>query len=157
MFGLFKKKEELKAVVDGTCIPLEKMADEAFASKALGDGVAIVPSDGTVGSPCDGTVSLIPETRHAFAVARADGQQVLVHVGIDTVSLNGEGLRAFAKVGDTVQAGQPVIEFDPDLMAERGIDTTVAMVLLDAEGKRVEQPAVGQQVRRGADVVVVYR
>ena len=81
----------------------------------------------------------------------------MLHVGIDTVSLNGEGLRAFAKVGDTVQAGQPVIEFDPDLMAERGIDTTVAMVLLDAEGKRVEQPAVGQQVRRGADVVVVYR
>lgn len=157
MFELFKKKDELKAVVNGRCIPLEEMADEAFASKALGDGVAIAPTDGTVASPCDGTIALLPETRHAFVVTRGDSQQVLVHVGIDTVTLAGEGLRAFAKPGDPVRVGQPVIEFDPDLMAERGFDMTVAMVLLEAGDKRIEQPALGRQVTRGTDVVVTYR
>jgi len=157
MFGLFKKKVELKAVANGRCIPLEEMADEAFASKALGDGVAIVPADGTVASPCDGAIALLPETRHAFVVTRDDGQQVLVHVGIDTVALGGEGLHAFAKPGDAVRAGQPVIEFEPATMAERGLDMTAAMVLLDAGDKRVEKPALGRQVARGSDVVVTYR
>lgn len=157
MFRLFKKTIELKAAATGRCIPLEEMADEAFASKALGDGVAIVPADETVGAPCDGTIALVPPTKHAFVVQRDDGQQILVHVGIDTVMLSGEGLSAFAKQGDPVRAGQPVIEFDSALMAEHGIDMTVAMVLLDAPDKHVEQPALGQQVTRGADVVVAYR
>lgn len=157
MFGLFKKKNELKAAATGRCVPLEEMADEAFASKALGDGVAIVPADGIVAAPCSGTVTLIPPTRHAFVVEGADGQQILVHVGIDTVMLNGEGLAALVEQGDAVSAGQPVIEFDPALMAERGIDMTIAMVLLEAPDKHVEQLALGGQVARGADVVIAYR
>ena len=143
------------APIAGRVEVTDAIPDPVFAQEMMGKTVAIWPSDGTVYAPVSGTVvSAMP---HAIGLAGDDGVEVLIHVGIDTVMLNGEGLSAFAKQGDRVRAGQPVIEFDSALMAEHGIDMTVATVLLDAPDKHVEQPALGSQVTRGADVVVAYR
>ena len=107
MFQLFKKKTgqpglALAAVVDGRCIPLEEVSDPVFAGKALGDGVAIVPEDCVIAAPCDGTVSMLAETLHAFGMTRDDGLELMVHIGIDTVALHREGLEALVAQGGSV-------------------------------------------------------
>ena len=80
--------------VSGQIIPIEKVKDEAFAKKMMGDGVAIVPADDYIVSPCDGTVSMLYPTLHAFAVTSEDGMDILIHIGIDTVKLKGKGFRS---------------------------------------------------------------
>ena len=96
MLGFGKRKSvspgNIAAVVSGQIIPIEKVKDEAFAKK-MGDGVAIVPSDDYIVSPCDGTVSMLYPTLHAFAVTSEDGMDILIHIGIDTVKLKGKGFR----------------------------------------------------------------
>ena len=93
MLGFFKKRQlpELAAVISGNCIPLEEVKDEVFASKAMGDGVAIVPENNEVVAPCDGNLSLVANTGHAFGMVSSDGTEILIHIGIDTVNLNGKG------------------------------------------------------------------
>ena len=157
MLGLFKKKHPLKAVVDGRCIPLEEVADPAFSGKALGDGVAFRPTDGTVVAPCDGTITLLPTTKHAFVVQADDGTQVLIHMGIDTVELKGEGFETHVSQGARVREGQSIVTFDLPTLTDKGFDMTVMMVLLDAEGTQIEKPALGSPVARGTDTAIVYR
>ena len=106
MLGFGKRKSvspgNIAAVVSGQIIPIEKVKDEAFAKKMMGDGVAIVPSDDYIVSPCDGTVSMLYPTLHAFAVTSEDGMDILIHIGIDTVKLKGKGFRSFVKQGQKV-------------------------------------------------------
>ena len=91
--------ESLSSPVSGTVKNLTEVRDEVFATKMMGDGVAIVPSDDYIVSPCDGTVSMLYPTLHAFAVTSEDGMDILIHIGIDTVKLKGKGFRSFVKQG----------------------------------------------------------
>lgn len=159
MFQLFKKKannEELAAVADGKCIPMEQVNDPAFSCKALGEGVAIVPENNVIVAPCDGKLSLVADTRHAFGMSKEDGLEILVHVGIDTVTLNGEGFKAFEKAGADVKKGQPIIEFDAEVMKEKGIDMTTMLILLNHDEFNIKALHHGTQVKKGVDVVVEY-
>ncbi|MDO4500530.1 MAG: PTS glucose transporter subunit IIA [Erysipelotrichaceae bacterium] len=120
--NLFGKKEEktieavadnaVLAVCDGEFIPAEKIADPVFAENMMGQTVAIEPTNSTITSPVNGTLEVVFPTGHAFAVRANDGTGYLVHIGIDTVSMNGEGFKALKKQGDTVKAGETVVEVD---------------------------------------------
>ncbi len=159
MFQLFKKKTnnaELVAVTDGKSIPMEQVNDPAFSSKALGDGVAVVPENNVIVAPCDGNLSLVADTRHAFGITREDGLEIMVHVGIDTVALNGEGFKTLAEVGTDVKKGQPIIEFDPEVMKAKGIDMTTMLILLNYQDYNIKAIHYGRQVKKGTDVVVEY-
>ena len=117
------------APFSGTLVPLSEVPDETFASGVLGEGIAIEPSDGLFCSPVDGAVETIAETKHAIGFAADNGLEILVHVGLETVSLNGEGFEILVKEGDRVKAGQPVAKADLALIRERGLKTITSIVL----------------------------
>ena len=117
------------APFSGTLVPLSEVPDETFASGVLGEGIAIEPSDGLFCSPVDGTVETIAETKHAIGFAADNGLEILVHVGLETVSLNGEGFEILVKEGDRVKTGQPVAKADLALIRERGLKTITSIVL----------------------------
>src|SRR5476649_2261418 len=108
--------ETLVSPVTGDILVLNQVPDESFASKAVGDGVAIRPTDKTVVSPANGTVVKIFNTNHAFCLETDSGAEIVVHMGIDTVTLNGKGFTRLVEEGATVTAGQPVLELDLDYL-----------------------------------------
>lgn len=129
MFGLFKsKKTSIYSPTDGNIVDLALVPDEVFSARMAGDGVAIEPSNGTFCSPIDGTVSKIFPTNHAFIIKNSD-LEVIVHIGIDTVELNGNGFTALKTTGDKIQAGDPIIEADLDLIIKSGKSVITPIVL----------------------------
>lgn len=124
-----QKNIKIKSPMNGKLIGLSKVKDETFASGVLGNGVAIQSVDGKVVSPINGQVSAIFPTKHAIGLKSEDGVEILIHVGIDTVSLNGEHFESFVKEGDKVKVGQDIIKFDKDAIESKGYDTTTAIIV----------------------------
>jgi PTS system D-glucosamine-specific IIA component/PTS system glucose-specific IIA component len=143
MFGFNKKKEfTLVAPVTGAVLPLAQVPDQVFSAKMLGDGVAIeptIPADDsaeqkmTVVSPCAGELTLVPDTRHAFAVTGPYGVEILVHIGLDTVNLNGEGFKQLKEQGCKVKVGEPIIEFDFNVLKAHKLPAVTPMVLTNGD------------------------
>ena len=116
----------------GKVLPVTESADEMFASKMLGDGIAVEAADGTFYAPCDGTVSLLFPTKHAVGIKSADGVELLIHVGINTVQLDGEGFEAFVTQGDTVKKGDKLLKADLDFIREKGLNPQTMMIFPEA-------------------------
>ena len=131
------------APFSGKLVPLSSVPDETFASGVLGEGIAIEPSDGLFCSPVSGTVESIAETRHAIGFAGDNGLEILVHVGLETVGLKGEGFEILVKEGDTVKEGQPVAKVDLDLIRARGLNTITSIVLTGGADDLVLHCAAG--------------
>ncbi len=130
---------EVFAPVSGRVVPLHEVPDEAFSSKALGDGCAIIPVDGKILSPVDGKMTSVAKTLHAYGFETEDGLEVLVHVGLDTVSLSGEGFRVHVREGERVQRGDLIAEVDLKLLEERAINPITPVILCSgAEGWQME-------------------
>ncbi|MBR2547702.1 MAG: phosphoenolpyruvate--protein phosphotransferase [Eubacterium sp.] len=121
---------ELAAAADGRLIPMEDIPDPAFAGGTLGRCVGIMPDNGKIYAPCDGTVSGIAETRHAITFTASNGMKILVHVGIDTVNLGGNGFSVLVKEGDPVHKGDQVMEADLDVIKNAGFSPMVIILLL---------------------------
>lgn len=129
MFGFLKKEEfKIVAVVDGKLISIRDVPDQMFSEKMMGDGYAIIPSGGEVVAPITGTVESVFPTGHAVGIRSKDGIECIVHVGLDTVELNGEGFCAKVKQGDKVKAGDSIILFDKALLEGKGYNLTVMVV-----------------------------
>ena len=130
MFGLFKpKKFIILSPVDGDIVPLESVPDEVFAGKLVGDGLAIIPRSNTFVAPVAGVITKIFSTNHAFSIRAQNGVEVLVHIGLDTVALNGEGFKRLAKEGDTVSVGKPIVSADIEFIKSRGKEIITPIVL----------------------------
>ncbi|AHI55517.1 PTS sugar transporter subunit IIA [Listeria ivanovii] len=130
------KVEGLYAHVDGQLISLEEVPDPVFNQKMMGEGIAIKPETGTIVAPADGKIIQLAETKHAFGIRTALGQEILVHIGLETVALNGEGFNVLVKVGDKVKKGQPVVEADIDFIQKNAASTVIPMVITNSsEGK----------------------
>lgn len=123
------KKFKLLAPVEGKVIPIDQVPDPVFSQKMLGDGVAIIPKDGKIYSPIDGTVTNVMDSLHAYSFISDDGVEMIVHFGLETVALNGEGFTAHVKEGDKVKAGDLVCEVDLTFLIEKGIETTTPVVI----------------------------
>ena len=132
--------------MDGKLIPLGEVADETFSSGVLGAGVALEPTDGTVYAPFDGTVETLLDSHHAIGLRSTDGVELLVHIGRDTVALNGQHFTAFVKVGDTVKKGQRLLACDLDAVRAAGYDITTPVIVTNTDEfldiVPVQQPAV---------------
>lgn len=118
----------LAAPADGKLIPMEDIPDEVFASGTLGECVGILPENGKIYAPCDGVVSDIADTKHAVTFSSSDGMKILIHAGIDTVTLKGEGFTVLVEEGQTVQKGDVIMEADLDVIRKAGLSTMVIMV-----------------------------
>lgn len=147
----------MKAYLSGRAIPLEEVPDEVFSQHVMGDGLAIEPEDETVVAPADGTVSAVMEdSRHACGLTLANGVEVLIHVGIDTVSMNGDGFELFVKEGDTVRCGQPLIRFDKAKILAAGHPATTVFVVTDEGDASGFRFMTGMETKAGSTDIVSY-
>lgn len=121
------------APIQGNVIPREHIPDETFASGVLGDGVGIEPETGEVVAPFDGEISSVTETRHAIGITGPGGMELLIHVGVDTVKMNGDGFTVLVSEGDKVQAGQKLMTFDISKIKAAGYSTTSAILLTNSD------------------------
>ena len=139
--------KELKSILDGKVIPITDVQDEVFSQKIMGDGVAIEPSNTVVTAPADCDVSVVmADTGHACGLTLANGVELLIHVGVDTVDIGGDGFKLLVNEGDHVKAGQPLIEFDPEKIRAAGHPCTT-MLIVTGEGS-----AAGITMHTGMDV-----
>ena len=134
-----KVPEVILAPLTGKAVPLSEVPDPVLSDKVLGDGVAIIPADGKIVSPVDGEISTVAETGHAYGFTSEDGQEILVHVGLETVSLNGECFKVYGKAGDKVKKGDLVAEVDLGYLKEKEINPITPVLLCsDTEGKELQ-------------------
>ncbi|MGN1008449.1 MAG: glucose PTS transporter subunit IIA, partial [Butyricicoccus sp.] len=148
-----KKCTLLIAPLSGQVVPLDQVPDPTFAEKILGDGVAILPENGKIYSPVTGEVASIAATQHAFGFCSTDGLDVLVHVGLETVSLKGEGFTVHVKEGDKVKAGDLIAEADLDFLRSKGLNLITPVLVCDGADGMALQPAEGR-VEAGKDPVL---
>lgn len=145
----------LIAAANGRVIPLGDVPDEAFASGMLGVGFAVQPTSGEIYCPAAGTLISVSEARHAYTLKGADGLDILVHIGIDTVSLGGRGFAPQAAVGTKLAAGDILARTDLAVLREAGLDTSVVVLITDSEN--VIRPRVFAGAARGGhDVAMRY-
>lgn len=132
-----KKKEKFKLPVTGKIIPLEKVNDPVFSKKSLGDGFAIEIEGGKIYAPFSGVISLVYPTHHAYGIKNKKGTEILIHIGMDTVNLNGEGLEAFVKEGDKINQGDLIASIDIDSLKNKGYDITTPVIFVSGEKVKI--------------------
>ena len=147
----------VNAPVAGHVISLDETGDPVFASRALGEGVGIQPADSTVVAPVSGVLQTVAETGHAFGIKTDDGVEVLVHVGIDTVKMNGEGFDVKVKANEPVNAGDNLVVVDFDKVKEAGYSTTTLMTVLNTVAFASVTPKTGVDVKAGESVIDIQR
>ena len=166
MFNFFKKafgskdnsSSELKLVapVSGKAIPLSEVPDQVFAQKMAGDGMAIMPTDDTVVAPADGELTLLFGTKHAFAMTLENGVELLVHIGVDTVGLNGEGFEALAEQGQKIKAGTPIVKIDRDFITSKGLSLATPVLITNVSDVKSISPIENGDVIAGQTTVLTY-
>ncbi len=165
--GLFEKfikitkeiptQEVLTAYAEGELISIKNVNDPTFAEEILGRGVAIKPSKGELYAPVDGTVAMLFDTLHAIALTTEMGQEILLHIGIDTVELKGKYFSANVKVGQKVKAGELMIRFENEIIQELGFDLVIPMIVTNKEKFRRFQLEDPHTVKIGEKVMVVSK
>ena len=143
------KDTVLSACLNGTVVPLADVKDEAFASGALGDGIAIEPTDGELVAPADGEISSTFETHHAVGMTTADGAELLMHIGIDTVKLGGKHFTYLVNEGDKVKKGQPLIRFDIEAIKAEGYPVTTPLIVCNTDDYAAVAAKASGTVKQG--------
>ena len=162
--NLFKSKSKVEeapknylvAVADGDIIPLSEVPDPVFAEKMAGDGAAIMIKGDTVVAPADEELSLVFQTKHAFAMTLENGLELLVHIGIDTVSLNGEGFEQLVEAGKKVKAGTPIIKIDRELILSKGFSLATPVLVTNVDSAKAITPVQSGTATAGETVVVNF-
>lgn len=149
----------LTAHMNGTVVELAGVSDQMFASGALGPGAAIEPTSGVVVAPADGEVTVAFPTGHAFGIRTADGLEILIHVGFDTVELDGKFFEPKVKKGDTVTRGQVLVEFDLEQVKAAGYPVTTPLVITNAKSAVADLQVanLGSEVAAGGDFITAAR
>ena len=149
-------KNALIAVADGDLIPLSEVPDPVFAGKMAGDGAAIMVKGNTIVAPADGDLSLVFGTKHAFAMTLENGLELLIHIGVDTVSLNGEGFEQLVEAGTKVKAGTPIIKIDRDFILGKGLSLATPVLVTNVDAAKSVTPVESGSVVAGQNIVVNY-
>lgn len=150
-------ENEFKAYLDGEVISLKEIGDGVFSEKMVGDGLAIKPSNETVCAPVSGKITvLMQDSRHAVGMTLSNGVEILIHVGIDTVSMKGEGFEYLCKVGDVVKAGTPLLKFSKAKIKAAGHPDTAVFVVTNPNGVETFQFISGMQAKTGETIIAKY-
>lgn len=169
MFGFFKKKKQdettntstnttfkLVAPISGKSIPLSEVPDPVFAQKMAGDGIAINPTGDVAVAPADGELTLVFNTKHAFALTLENGAELLVHIGLETVSLNGEGFEQLVEQGTKVKAGTPIIKFDKEFIKAKGLPLVTPVLITNPDALTSIETLENIDTIAGETTVVTY-
>ncbi len=158
MFEFAKKQKEMAVYspMDGIAIKLSEVPDEAFAQGILGEGVAVIPKNGNVYSPVDGEIIDITDTKHAFCITTNEGTEILLHIGIDTVKLKGEGFNIKIVSGDRVKAGTKIAEIDLEILEKNSIPKHTPVVLTESQNYSITKVHEGE-VSGGRDILFLYK
>lgn len=154
-----EKGGQLKAFLSGRVIPLEEVPDDVFSKRIIGDGLTIEPSDHTVVAPAEGTVSVVmKDSKHACGLTLDNGMEILIHIGIDTVAMNGDGFELFVDQGDHVKAGQPLISFDPEKIRAAGYPLTTILIMTNpGQAKDIKyRDQEGLEAQAGKTAIVTF-
>ena len=160
MFNFFKKNQNkevsLIAPITGRTIDLSNVPDKVFAEKLAGDGIAIDPAGDVIVAPADGELTLVFKTMHAFAITLANGAELLIHIGIDTVSLNGEGFQQLVEAGAMVKAGTPIIKIDRDFILSKGLSLITPVLITNMDIVKELNTNVDKDVVAGQNEVISF-
>lgn len=160
MFGLFssKKKEKihvLKSPVKGKTVSLNEVNDPTFRDGILGEGIALIPTEGNVYAPASGTIETVFETRHAVSMVTDFGAEILIHVGLDTVQRKGDGFSSYVKEGDIVKKGDLLLNVALDKLIADGYDTITPMLVCNSADYASVKGIIDQNVNAGDDVLTL--
>ncbi|HEM6398766.1 TPA: PTS glucose transporter subunit IIA [Streptococcus suis] len=150
-------EETLVSPLSGNVVALENVNDPVFSSGAMGKGLAVKPSEGVVYAPADAEVTIAFETGHAYGLKTASGAEILIHIGIDTVSMNGNGFEKLVAAGDKVKAGAPLAKFDAAKIAEAGLDDTTMIIVTNTADFAEVSPLAEGTISHGADFLKVAK
>ncbi|HEL1555952.1 TPA: sucrose-specific PTS transporter subunit IIBC [Streptococcus suis] len=150
-------EETLVSPLSGDVVALENVNDPVFSSGAMGKGLAVKPSEGVVYAPADAEVTIAFETGHAYGLKTASGAEILIHIGIDTVSMNGNGFEKLVVAGDKVKAGTPIAKFDAAKIAEAGLDDTTMVIVTNTADFAEVSPLAEGTIAHGADFLKVAK
>ena len=148
---------EVSACISGQVIPASEIKDEVFSAGMMGEGVGIIPNEEVIVAPCDAVVSsVMEESKHAVGLTLANGAEILIHEGLDTVGLNGQGFELYVREGDKVRKGQKLIRFDKKLIAEKGLDATTVFLLTNSDEYPNAKFETGMKAEAGNTVVLKF-
>ncbi|HFI0253224.1 TPA: sucrose-specific PTS transporter subunit IIBC [Streptococcus suis] len=150
-------EETLVSPLSGDVVALENVNDPVFSSGAMGKGLAVKPTEGVVYAPADAEVTIAFETGHAYGLKTASGAEILIHIGIDTVSMNGNGFEKLVAAGDKVKAGTPLAKFDAAKIAEAGLDDTTMIIVTNTADFTEVNPLAEGTIAHGADFLKVAK
>ncbi|MCY8345816.1 PTS glucose transporter subunit IIA [Bacillus haynesii] len=149
------KEEEIFSPLTGQLVPLEQVPDPVFSEKLMGDGVAVIPEEGVLVSPVEGEVVQVFHTKHAIGIKSVSGLDILLHVGLETVELNGEGFNVLIKEGQTVKVGDPLLNFDISFLKSENKEIMTPIIITNYSDKIDEIIHVDQQaVSKGENLFV---
>lgn len=158
MFGFLKKKSNevyIGAPAKGKLVPLSQVPDPTFGDEILGKGAAVIPAEGKIYSPVDGTVAMLFDTLHAVSITSAEGAEVLVHIGLDTVTLKGEHFEAHVKGGDTVKKGDLLITVDLDAVKAAGFEIITPVIVCNTDDFGAVEGLGTKDVAPGEDIISI--
>lgn len=154
LFDAFKKKGiVIAAPMSGKCVRIQEVSDPTFGEEILGKGVAIIPTDGKVYSPADGTITTIFPTGHAVGMTTEDGAELLIHVGLDTVALKGDGFRIIGKEEEKVKKGDLLIEADLEKIKAAGYDVITPVIVCNSDSYAEVLGLTDKDVNVGDDII----
>ena len=157
--GLFKKKKKaFYAMANGQTVAMEEVPDEVFSTKMMGDGIAIKPSEGKVYAPCDGKITMLMDrTLHAVGIETEDGIEILIHIGLDTVNLDGVGFTGHVQVGDEVCVGDLLVSYDKPQLEKDGINDITMLVIVSPQDYQYTDFHINQQVQIKSSPIIEYK
>ncbi len=158
MFDFLKKKknvEEIGAPIEGMAVASSEVPDPTFAEEMLGKGIAIKPAVGKVYAPVDATVGMVFDTKHAITLTSAAGAEILIHVGLDTVSLNGAPFTVHVSADDKVKKGDLLLEFDMDAIKAAGLEVISPVIICNSDDFKGLEKFVGKQVTPGDKIMEI--
>ncbi len=156
MFDFLKKKKNVEVIgapIEGETVTSAEIPDPVFSEEMMGKGIAIKPAVGKVYSPVDGSVVMVFDTKHAITLQSAGGAEILIHIGLDTVSLNGAPFNVLVEAGAAVKKGDLLVEFDMDAIKAAGLEVITPVVICNADDFKGMERFTGKQVKPGDAVI----
>ncbi len=159
--GMFGGKSEtvytLGSPAKGTLVPLAEVNDPTFAEEILGKGAAVIPTEGKIYAPADGSIGMVFDTKHAVSLTTEYGAEILVHVGLDTVELKGEHYQAHVAAGDQVKKGDLMISFDIEKIKEAGYDVVTPVLVCNTSDYAAVEAVPGKNVEPGDEIIRITK